>query len=166
MVICASSVPIASRRIRTQRWWRWRWSFPSREFSAMDDMGNENRALSLRNRVNRAGRQRSNGGKVGNRRRPEVSGARRHVCLWTNLLQKSKVASVRIFGEIVKREAIDDSVSLSRVTEPRTRHNDHQAIDRLHDAGGQELSLSLRAEELAGFSRDCRLARPAAGGLS
>ncbi len=33
------------------------------------------------------------------------------------LLQKSKVASVRIFGEILKREAIDDSDSLSRVTE-------------------------------------------------
>jgi hypothetical protein len=33
------------------------------------------------------------------------------------LLQKSKVASVRIFGETLKREAIDDSDSLSRVTE-------------------------------------------------
>jgi len=33
------------------------------------------------------------------------------------LLRKSKVASVRIFGEILKREAIDDSDSLSRVTE-------------------------------------------------
>ncbi len=33
------------------------------------------------------------------------------------LLQKSKVASVPIFGEILKREAIDDSDSLSRVTE-------------------------------------------------
>ena len=33
------------------------------------------------------------------------------------LLQKSKVASVRIFGEILKREAIDDSDNLSRATE-------------------------------------------------
>ena len=33
------------------------------------------------------------------------------------LLRKSKVASVRIFGEILKREAIADSDSLSRVTE-------------------------------------------------
>ena len=31
------------------------------------------------------------------------------------LLQKSKVASVRIFGETLKREAIDDSDNLSRV---------------------------------------------------
>ena len=46
-----------------------------------------------------------------------MSGARRHFCLWTILLQKSKVASVRIFSEILKREAIDDSDSLSRVTE-------------------------------------------------
>ena len=33
------------------------------------------------------------------------------------LLQKSKVASARIFGETLKREAIDDSDNLSRVTE-------------------------------------------------
>jgi hypothetical protein len=33
------------------------------------------------------------------------------------LLQKSKVASVRIFGEILKHEAIDDSDDLSRATE-------------------------------------------------
>jgi hypothetical protein len=33
------------------------------------------------------------------------------------LLQKSKVASVQIFGETLKREAIDDSDNLSRVTE-------------------------------------------------
>ena len=33
------------------------------------------------------------------------------------LLQKSKVASVQIFGQIPKREAINDSHSLSRVTE-------------------------------------------------
>jgi hypothetical protein len=32
-------------------------------------------------------------------------------------LQKSKVASVRIFGEISKREAIADSSNLSRVAE-------------------------------------------------
>jgi hypothetical protein len=32
------------------------------------------------------------------------------------LLQKSKVASVRIFGETLKREAIDDSSNLSRIT--------------------------------------------------
>ena len=33
------------------------------------------------------------------------------------LLQKSKVASVRMFGETLKREAIDNSDNLSRVTE-------------------------------------------------
>jgi hypothetical protein len=33
------------------------------------------------------------------------------------LLQKSKVASVRIFGETLKREAIDDSSNLSRIAE-------------------------------------------------
>jgi len=33
------------------------------------------------------------------------------------VLQKSKVASVRIFGETLKGEAIDDSYNLSRVTE-------------------------------------------------
>jgi len=33
------------------------------------------------------------------------------------VLQKSKVASVRIFGENLEREAIDDSDNLSRVTE-------------------------------------------------
>jgi hypothetical protein len=33
------------------------------------------------------------------------------------LLQKSKVASVRIFGETIKREAIDDSDNLSCATE-------------------------------------------------
>jgi hypothetical protein len=32
-------------------------------------------------------------------------------------LQKSKVASARIFGETLKREGIDDSSNLSRVTE-------------------------------------------------
>jgi hypothetical protein len=35
----------------------------------------------------------------------------------TIVLQKSKVASVRIFGETLNREAIDDSDNLSRVTE-------------------------------------------------
>jgi hypothetical protein len=33
------------------------------------------------------------------------------------VLQKSKVASVRIFGETLKDEAIDDSYNLSRATE-------------------------------------------------
>jgi hypothetical protein len=32
-------------------------------------------------------------------------------------LQKSKVASVRIFGETLKHEAIDDSDNLSRATD-------------------------------------------------
>jgi hypothetical protein len=32
------------------------------------------------------------------------------------MLQNSKVASVRIFGETLKREAIDDSDNLSRAT--------------------------------------------------
>jgi hypothetical protein len=33
------------------------------------------------------------------------------------MLQKSKVAAVQIFGETLKREAIDDSNNLSRITE-------------------------------------------------
>jgi hypothetical protein len=33
------------------------------------------------------------------------------------VLQKSKVASARIFGETLKRETIDDSDSLSRAIE-------------------------------------------------
>jgi hypothetical protein len=33
------------------------------------------------------------------------------------VLQKSKVASVRIFGETLERAAIDDSDNLSRVSE-------------------------------------------------
>jgi hypothetical protein len=40
-----------------------------------------------------------------------------HVGFVPILLQKSKVASVRISGETLKREAIDDSDNLSRVTE-------------------------------------------------
>ena len=41
----------------------------------------------------------------------------RHVRFVPIVLQNSKVASVRIFGETLKREAIDDSDNLSRVTE-------------------------------------------------
>jgi hypothetical protein len=40
-----------------------------------------------------------------------------HVCFWQIVLKKSKVASVRIFGETLKHEAIDDSDNLSRATE-------------------------------------------------
>jgi hypothetical protein len=41
----------------------------------------------------------------------------RHVRFVPILLQKSKVASARIFGETLKREAIVDSDNLSRATE-------------------------------------------------
>jgi len=41
----------------------------------------------------------------------------RHVCFVPIVLQKSKVASARIFGETLKRETIDDSDNLSRITE-------------------------------------------------
>jgi hypothetical protein len=41
----------------------------------------------------------------------------RHVRSVPILLQKSKVALVQIFGQIPKREAIDDSYNLNRVTE-------------------------------------------------
>jgi hypothetical protein len=41
----------------------------------------------------------------------------RKVRFWQILLQKSKVASDEIFGQIPKREAIADSYLLSRVTE-------------------------------------------------
>jgi hypothetical protein len=37
--------------------------------------------------------------------------------VWQILLQKSKVASARIFGETLKHKAIDDSDNLSRATE-------------------------------------------------
>jgi hypothetical protein len=40
-----------------------------------------------------------------------------HVCFVPILLQKSEVASVRIFGETLKHEATDDSYNLSRATE-------------------------------------------------
>jgi hypothetical protein len=40
-----------------------------------------------------------------------------HVKSVMSLLQKSKVASVRIFGETLKRELVDDSDYLSRATE-------------------------------------------------
>jgi hypothetical protein len=46
--------------------------------------------------------------------RGDLSG---RVRLWQIVLQKSKVASVRIFSETLKREAVDDSGNLSRVTE-------------------------------------------------
>jgi len=36
---------------------------------------------------------------------------------WPILLQKSKLAAVRIFGKNLKRKEIDDSHSLSRATE-------------------------------------------------
>jgi hypothetical protein len=40
-----------------------------------------------------------------------------HFRLWQILLQKSKVASVRVFGETSKRKPVDDSDNLSRATE-------------------------------------------------
>jgi hypothetical protein len=40
-----------------------------------------------------------------------------HVCFVPILLQKSEVASVRIFGETLKHEATDDSYNLSRAIE-------------------------------------------------
>src|ERR1700722_17896479 len=40
-----------------------------------------------------------------------------HFRFWQILLQKSKVASARIFGETLKREGIDDSSNFSLVTE-------------------------------------------------
>jgi hypothetical protein len=46
-----------------------------------------------------------------------ISRANLNVAYWQILLQKSKVASVRIFGETLKREAIDDSYNLNRATE-------------------------------------------------
>jgi hypothetical protein len=47
----------------------------------------------------------------------DQTGARLVVRFVPILLQKSKVASVRIFGETLRREAIDDSDNHSRVTE-------------------------------------------------
>jgi hypothetical protein len=46
-----------------------------------------------------------------------IGDAGRHVSKVPIVLQKSKVASLRIFGEILKREAIDDSYNVSRATE-------------------------------------------------
>jgi hypothetical protein len=42
---------------------------------------------------------------------------RTDVAFWQILLQKSKVATVRIFGENLKREEIADSYSAGRATE-------------------------------------------------
>jgi hypothetical protein len=47
----------------------------------------------------------------------DVLGTKGNVSFVPILLQKSKVASVRIFSETLKREAIDDSNDLSRITE-------------------------------------------------
>jgi hypothetical protein len=47
----------------------------------------------------------------------DLSQTSRHVREVPIPLRKSKVASVRIFGETLKREAIDDSNDLSRITE-------------------------------------------------
>jgi hypothetical protein len=46
----------------------------------------------------------------------DMVGAKQSVFI-SILLQKSKLAMVRIFGETLKREAIDDSYNLSHVTE-------------------------------------------------
>jgi hypothetical protein len=40
-----------------------------------------------------------------------------HFRCWPILLQKSKVASVEIFSETLKREPVDDSDNLSRASE-------------------------------------------------
>jgi hypothetical protein len=64
------------------------------------------------------------------------------------LLQKSKVASVRIFGETLKREAIDDSDNLSR--------DPSASLPRVAD---------IAAEFLLNVSRTHRL-HPDAGTLS
>jgi len=47
----------------------------------------------------------------------KTSARSEYFAFWQIVLQKSKVATVRIFGETVKREAIDDSDNLSRLTE-------------------------------------------------
>jgi hypothetical protein len=49
------------------------------------------------------------------------------------VLQKSKVASVRIFGETLKRRAIDDSHTLSRVTEVAYEREVMRSIRFLHE---------------------------------
>ena len=48
---------------------------------------------------------------------PDILSVPRHASKVPIVLQKSKVASVRIFGETLKRTAIDDSYNLSRATE-------------------------------------------------
>jgi hypothetical protein len=45
------------------------------------------------------------------------SGAFPTGCFWRILLQKSKLHQSEFFGETLKREAIDDSDNLSRVSE-------------------------------------------------
>src|SRR5580704_10350762 len=47
----------------------------------------------------------------------DIAGRHAEVRFVPILLQKSKVASARFFGETLKREGIDDSSNLSRVTE-------------------------------------------------
>jgi hypothetical protein len=47
----------------------------------------------------------------------DILSVNQHVSKVQILLQKLEVASVQIFGETLKREAIDDSDNLSRATE-------------------------------------------------
>ena len=63
----------------------------------------------------------------------DIRRLQRHVGFVPILLQKSKVASVRIFGEILKREAIDDSDSLSRVTEVAYEFEAMGSLRSLHE---------------------------------
>ncbi len=67
-----------------------------------------------------AGQTRTLGCAIGKSALPPSTDMRRllrHVRFVPIVLQKSKVASVRIFGETLKSEAIDDSYNLSRVAE-------------------------------------------------
>ena len=48
---------------------------------------------------------------------PDIACSNQHFAFVPILLQKSKVASVRFFGETLKRQAIDASHNLSRATE-------------------------------------------------
>jgi hypothetical protein len=64
-------------------------------------------------------RQPSNGGSAKSALllEADIGSAGGHVGFVPIVLQKSKIASVRIFGETLKRETIDDSNNLNRVTE-------------------------------------------------
>jgi hypothetical protein len=77
-------------------------------------------------------------------------------------LQKSKLVSVRIFGETLEREAIDDSYNLSRVTEVADEFSvKRQRFRKKSSLGARQQSVS-DGENGRQSSRDSRPSTPPA----